>query len=377
MISVGILSMQKIDNFGSVLQAYGLKKTLETFGCKVFFMDIEKNEKENLMLEGDRNDYSFESDIAGLHVSKINKYLVFRIWHRIYEKYQKKINDNFFETFRKQYLNIDEKQNYYDICVIGSDEVFNCLNPTEWGFTTQLFGNVRNCGKVLTYAASCGATRYDDVPNNVINCIRNSFNKVSAFSVRDYNTELFVSRITHKNIFRNVDPVLVYDFRKELELTNMPKMPKRYCVIYAYHNRIYKKRDIQSILTFCRKHGMIPVSLCGEQFWCRRHVFCTPFECLKIFENASFVITDTFHGTIFSAKYAKKFAVCVRQSNQNKLLDLINTLEIEAHLISNWSELDKIYELEKDEEHIENIIINERKKTFDYFEENINGKKSC
>ena len=37
MISVGILSMQKIDNFGSVLQAYGLKKTLETFGCKVFF----------------------------------------------------------------------------------------------------------------------------------------------------------------------------------------------------------------------------------------------------------------------------------------------------------------------------------------------------
>ncbi|WP_288519818.1 hypothetical protein [Holdemanella biformis] len=45
-MNVVILSMQKIDNYGSVLQAYALKKMLEKFDLNVEFMDIRKITKE-------------------------------------------------------------------------------------------------------------------------------------------------------------------------------------------------------------------------------------------------------------------------------------------------------------------------------------------
>ena len=44
MIRVGILSMQRIANYGSFLQAYGLKKIFEEFGCKVEFVDYRVGE---------------------------------------------------------------------------------------------------------------------------------------------------------------------------------------------------------------------------------------------------------------------------------------------------------------------------------------------
>ena len=45
-----ILSMQKIDNYGSLLQAYGLKKIIESMGCSVEFIDIEKIEEDYRLL---------------------------------------------------------------------------------------------------------------------------------------------------------------------------------------------------------------------------------------------------------------------------------------------------------------------------------------
>ena len=45
--------------------------------------------------------------------------------------------------------------------VIGSDEVFNCAQKTWFGFSRQLFGEGLNADKIITYAASFGATTVD------------------------------------------------------------------------------------------------------------------------------------------------------------------------------------------------------------------------
>ena len=42
MKKVGILSMQRVQNFGSLLQSYSLKKMLEELGAEVHFIDIKK-----------------------------------------------------------------------------------------------------------------------------------------------------------------------------------------------------------------------------------------------------------------------------------------------------------------------------------------------
>ena len=85
------------------------------------------------------------------------------------------------------YLKISDEDNYktYDGCVIGSDEVFNCNVASPWGFTSQLFGNIRQASNVITYAASCGSTQYENVPSDVRMRIENAFKRVKSFSVRD------------------------------------------------------------------------------------------------------------------------------------------------------------------------------------------------
>ena len=253
--------------------------------------------------------------------------------------------------------------------------MFNCLNAGYWGFTSQLFGNVPEADKVLTYAASCGSTRYDELPVKVAEQIRETFRKVSAFSVRDQNTHEFVAKLSDRPINDHLDPVLIYNFDREVEDADLPVLPQHFCVVYSYYNRIHTTEEIHAIKSFCKAHQLTPVAIGAPQFWLKDYIVCSPFQCLKIFRQADFVITDTFHGTIFSAKYAKRFAILARASNKNKLLDLVKRIGVEDHLLSNLNELEAVCDLEHDKESFRRIIEAEKKKSEEYLEQNINGAK--
>jgi 2-hydroxychromene-2-carboxylate isomerase len=109
----------------------------------------------------------------------------------------------------------------------------------------------------------------------------------------------------------------------------------------------------------------------GSQKWVHKHLALSPFEVLKAFKKADFVITDTFHGTIFSAKYAKKFGVIVRDSNRNKLSDLISRLGIEKQEIKDIENLESLYINLVDRKGIDEIIKEERHKTLEYLEKSL------
>lgn len=360
-MKICILSMQKIENYGSVLQAYGLKKTIESFGNEVTFIDMKYIEEDNELLDGYQMSF-IETGKSGFSFSKINRYLVNRIKNKIKEKNLPIV----FNKFRKEYLEIDKKTDHYDFCVIGSDEVFNCLNAGEWGFTSQLFGNVPEADNIITYAASCGATTYDKLPSKVDKKIRQTFKKIIGFSVRDKNTKEFVSHLVNCDISENIDPVLLYNYDNEVEAAKYVNVPKNYCIIYAYSNRFQKKEEYKAILSFCKRNGLTPIALCGQQFWCSKFITCGPFECLKLFKNADFVITDTFHGTIFSSKYANKFAVVIRDSNKNKLSDLVKRIGISDHVLNNISDLDRLYNMKKDQNKINKFLADEQAKSIEY-----------
>lgn len=100
--------------------------------------------------------------------------------------------------------------------------------------------------KVITYAASCGATKYQELPQSVADKIRSSFDRVSAFSVRDNNTHRFVENLTSKTVVDSLDPVLIYNFDKEVEAAILPELPAHYCVVYSYYNRIHTKVEIEA-----------------------------------------------------------------------------------------------------------------------------------
>lgn len=375
-MNICILSMQRVNNMGSVLQSYSLKSILESFGHTVSFIDIASNENDNALMvdEGMRfNEEEEHKDKKSVlsKLAKIDRYAI----NRILIKQKDKTQRNLFEAFRTDELGISvgDNEKKYDLCIIGSDEVFNCAGiPTPWGFTGQMFGDVAQAERVITYAASCGAVTTDVLSDGVANRISEAFGKVSAFSVRDANTAEFIRELAGREPTMSFDPVVVGNFDKEMEQAEKTvKLPKRYCIVYSYYNRIHKKEEILQIKRFCKKHDLTPVSVGAPQMWIKHHLVLTPFEMLVAFKKAEFVFTDTFHGTIFASKYSKKFATIVRRSNFNKLSDLIDRLEINDHKIADISELDGKFEIVNDFETRERIINEGRSATEKYLKESI------
>ena len=129
-MKVCILSMQRVGNMGSLLQSYALKTTIERLGHQVEFIDIEKREDDYKLLGDYKQKYDKEKETTGLigKIKKTDRYAL----NRLRIKKKSIDQENVFEEFRQKDLFIDRKSSKYDVCVIGSDEVFNCLNSGAW-----------------------------------------------------------------------------------------------------------------------------------------------------------------------------------------------------------------------------------------------------
>ena len=367
-MKICILSMQKVNNYGSVLQAYSLKKMAETFGHQVEFIDIKRGEDENLNAQCEK------LSLCNKNTLNTNKSWLARQTLRVINKLSNLPTERMYNKFRLNELGITRKTNntIYDVCIIGSDEVFNCLQISKWGFAPQLFGDVKVAKKVITFAASCGSTREENLSQELRKAIIIAMSNLNAISVRDENTGKFVQKLTGKKYTLNLDPVVTGDFSEEVKDIDLKgKLPKKYCIVYSYKERISDQKLIDAIQDYCRKNGLELVTPFGKQTWIKKTKPLTPFELLKAFENAECIITDTFHGTIFGAKFAKRMAVIIRESNRNKLEDLVNRLEIQDHVLEKVEDLKVIMNIELDRERINRVIKDARRNTFKYLEENL------
>lgn len=370
-MKVGIISMQRVCNNGSFLQAYGLKKLIESLGHEVGFIDYEVG-KPIMQSFADKKTYY----ILRLRNSIIKLFLTCK-WLRwvLPEGYKQIIREREgYKKIIKQYLNITDKTNYHslvDVIVIGSDEVFNCtqINP-EVGYSPELFGANQKADKVITYAASFGNTTLQKLKElGLTENIRQYLTELSSISVRDRNSESVVYNLLGSKPEVNLDPVLMYDFMPTIE---DEQIRKDYIVVYAYRSRITTE-EAAEIKAFAEQQGKKLISVSGQLDFCDEHIVVNPFECLNVYRHADYVITDTFHGTIFSIINRKKFVTLIRKSkgssygNQEKLQDLLNRLGLQERSYSYDS--DKLSERilsDIDYESVFKIINTERTHTMDY-----------
>lgn len=357
-MNIGILSMQEVKNYGSFLQAFSLKSNLELLGHHVSFINIIPGRQ----LDG------YEQ----LKRAKIKK-LFTRLWGRNFIKRFKTIYQ--FQTrFSRKYLPYlgvirGENRDHYDIIIIGSDEVFNIAQQTWFGFSPQLFGHGLNASKVITYAASFGATTVKNMERlGLKEEIAGYLMNLKKISVRDENSFEVVKTLTGKNPILNVDPVFIYDYSKYIPIL---KHKSDYIIIYSYPGRIKKKAEINAIRTFARSRGLRMMSI-GHYFpWCDGVVVPTPFEVLSYFRDAAYIVTDTFHGTVFSIKYNKQFVTIVRGMNSNKLTFLLHQFGLENRIVSEMSKLSIVEQTPIDYVPVNAKIETEKEKAIAYLKENI------
>ena len=116
----------------------------------------------------------------------------------------------------------------------------------------------------------------------------------------------------------------------------------------------------------------------GEQSFCDEYIYCHPLEMLSYFKHADYVITDTFHGTIFSVINHRQFATLVRKDeeakgygNQEKLGYLLEELELESQRAENLYHLDEILNHTIAYDKVDEIIERERSHTMEYLKTNL------
>jgi len=362
--NIAILSMQRVVNYGSFLQAYGLKKLVEKAdeNANVYFIDIEKGRQ----LPG------YEDEGIKYFQKKLKNILKSILSFKLGVKYRDK---NFFiklnDKFRNEYypaLGLDEeKPKNHDLTIIGSDEVFNCCQHTKWGFSRQLYGDVRNSRHVMSYAGSFGSSTLDKLQKlGVVQEIAECMGKMDAVSVRDDNSLHIVENILGKKPEMHLDPVLMNDFSEEVGLCPLPPI-KDYIIVYSYQGRIKNKKEIKSIKDFAKRNNKKIVSVFCRYDWCDESVIPdTPFDVIAWFKNADYIVTDTFHGTIFSIITRSIFCTLIRSSNKAKLTSLLNKFSLGDRIAENPEKIEKVLESGIDYQNAEKTIGQERQRTMDY-----------
>ena len=366
MIRVGIISMQKVPNYGSFLQAYALKQLLLKAGAdSVDFLDIEKG-RQFLPSNPSGRWYNHLKDVlSGKFISKMKTRSYLKIKHERFLPY--------YDYFR----NDNPADMIYDLAVIGSDEVFNCCQPSLWGFSRQLFGDVENSRKAITYAASFGSTTKQKIEQYGLNAeIAECLEKLSAISVRDDNTFEIVKELTGKAPEKHLDPVLVYGYKAELERKVDGVVPQGdYMIVYSYAGRIDDKKEIRSITDFAKRSGLKLYSLFCNYDWCDGEIVPEhPLQVPAVFKGARYAVTDTFHGTIFSIISHTKFATLVRAGNVHKLSSLLDGVGLIDRIVKAPESLSSVIEKEINYNEVEQVLDNERLRTSGYLTQQLRGE---
>lgn len=370
-MKVGIMSMQRIINYGSFLQAYSLKKNIEALGGEVQFVDYrpgqvlvigQQDRKQNRMLQ-------LMSKVLDKVIPpvKLSKEQMKPFWDGYIQV------DKDYLTNILPLLGVTEERNYnpeLDLLVIGSDEVFNCLQPSPHvGYAKELFGFENHAQKVISYAASFGNTKADGLKKyGIYDEVKSLLNEFDGISARDKNTFEITKEMTGKDIVKNVDPVFLYDYTQE---TDMEVPIDNYIAVYAYAKRISKK-EAGAIKQFAKKYHKKIICLCAPQEYLEGYIPLNPFEILAYIRKADYVVTDTFHGTVFSIKNNRNFATFLRggyeasYGNNEKLYDLLETFGLTDRSVENLEQLEDILLRTPDYQSVNQKIQEEKNKATEY-----------
>lgn len=359
-MKIGIISMQRVHNYGSFLQAYALKKYIEDLGHEVVFIDYKIGKPVINYSNKDRVKYRLKSSPIILKCYDLYKYYLCKDRH-------------FNRIYRLHYLKdlgIQYQKNYnekVDIAIVGSDEVFNCTQPDfNIGFSHMLFGQDINAKSIISYAASFGYTAYEDLEKyelvKILQKFLVSFDKIS---VRDQNSFSIIKKLIGKEPIISLDPVLIYDFKlPEIEIPF-----SSFVLLYTYKSRNYTSKEKKMILDFCERNNKILIALGNAQDWIPNKVLVHPLEVPCYFKKADFVITDTFHGSVLAIKYNANFVTYVRANNSNKLNDLIDRMQQRKRIINSFENMDKYIKEKPDYSQTNKIISKEKEKTKKYLQE--------
>lgn len=359
-MKIAILTWLHNGNYGSVLQAYALQRILRDQGYETENVDYAPSTKQKVInLIVNRNS-------PKLFLEKWDSYLAKKATGASNEIERK---NRKFDMFCKEYINLTERYyspnqirkiiGKYDAYICGSDQIWSpvLLNPVYY----LDFLNLSD--KKISYACSFGVAEVDKKKQNKIS---NYLKRFDAISVREAAGKEIVKSLIGKDVPVMPDPTLLLSKDRWNSVAKSVNCGSKYVFCYfltwnkeywEYANEVSSELDCEIVI----------VPSVKETYNVKARVIkdAGPEEWIGLVKNAAYIITDSFHGTVFSLIFNKQFTILKRFSDDNpksqnsRIHTLLNRYDINSRLgvkadifsqidyekINNSIEQDRIYAL--------------------------------
>ena len=304
MKSIGIITIHKINNYGSVLQAYALQRICMSLGYKVEIIDYDFPNiahANNPYAENDINNVPNEpKGIKALFATALLRQ------HKGILK------------FVKKYLNLST-ENYpspdsllrnapaYDIYMTGSDQLWSPRHCN--GDTIFMLSFAPDEAPKISYAASFGT---NEIPSDLIPAFKNYLSRYKAISVRERSGIELVKQLTGKDSSLVLDPTLLIRNNQWNEIALKQRIIKpKYILCYFLNysfNAFPYVDDLAKSIQRQTGYQIVRVARPPHNYSIKHtsyRIGASPEKFLALIRDAEIVLTTSFHGTAFAVNYGR------------------------------------------------------------------------
>lgn len=336
-MKVNVITMHRAINYGAVLQTYATVKYLENMGYEVEIIDyIPKRfrTKNKLLFVNPRRNKSIFHRIAF-----ITACFPGRLAHDyIFGSFIKRN----FKLTSASYYNIDDLRiniPQADIYITGSDQVWN--TDIEKRVDEAFFLDFVPKGKKrIAYAASFGKDSLNDEETEKIKQLINKYDNIS---VREDSGLKILKSLGRDDTKHVMDPALLLT-KEQWEEKSTPRLIKeKYVLIYQlnpsdklikYANEIAKAKNLR-----VAKFGWDYIKPNGVDI---NLYYKKPEDFLSAVKYADFIVTDSFHGIVFSLNFNKLFICVAPPKYSGRLESILRETNLENRLIKESFDINSI-----------------------------------
>lgn len=344
---IGILTMVYEYNYGGILQCIALQNILKEMGHNVEVIKYVPTKKSGIIHKIKQLLFS----LSFLELLELVKGIMPILIFRENPKYDFKNlllrnnsfiknNINYTEECNEDNIGLMIMEHCYDVVIVGSDKIWGGIGQEKLVYFGDWHPKYK--GILVSYAA-CSSR--DKIPVYNRNKLKTLLNRFSYISVRDSHTRELIRPLTTKEVIIVNDPTFLYNYdfhssRYRFEsylLTYIlgSEIKGGFKTIISQMKETYKVQNVVAII--------LPNHPIDVLKYTNHVIFdATPDEWIDLIKNANAILTDSFHGMVFSLKFRKQFVgYYTEKSRSTRILELKNKYDLDA-IISCTSDFKQI-----------------------------------
>lgn len=359
-MKIAVITLHRVFNYGSILQAYATQKILEEIGHDVEIIDYitEQRTLRRLIFNIPNSKKSLFSKVVYIPLkifSIIIKKLVFgRFMH-------KNLN-----LTKKKYISYTDLQRSIpeaDIYITGSDQVWNSEynEGIDKGFFLEF---VPSKYKRIAYSSSFGKEKLDDCEYNET---KNFIHKYANISVREDTALEILNELGYSNATCVLDPTLQMEKEEWIKLAKRRVVKEKYLLLMLLYNEDNSGTEYAQIIA--KQKGLKIVKLSWEYKKPKGvdilKTHKSPEEFLSLFLYADYIVTNSFHGLAYSINFNKDFIIIPRNEFNTRIESMLRLTNLQSRMLVNGFS-QRVIDMKIDYVKINSILEEERKKGVKY-----------